>query len=309
MAGAQSESKSEWAKNGNRRCPIGKKKIHAMSYIKPQEVVSTMIESGVSKSKLPARDLLVRGMLSGALLGIATTLAITGSLQTVPLVGALIFPVGFVIIVLLGLELVTGNFALLPLAVFERRISFGAMLSAWGWVFLGNLIGSLAYAGIFWMGQSLCGHVPGGAVADKIVAIAEVKTTGFSAHGWAGMAGAFFRAVLCNWMVCFGVVMAMTSTSTGGKIAAAWLPIFIFFAQGFEHAVVNMFVIPCGMMFGAKVTVADWWMSNQLVVTLGNLAGGLLFTGLALYLTHHRRVVKTTPASISEAVSPAEGVI
>ena len=77
-----------------------------------------------------------------------------------------------------------------------------------------------------------------------------------------------------------------TTTSTLGKIVTAWMPIFIFFAQGFEHAVVNMFVIPTGMMLGAKVTFADWWLWNQIPVTLGNLIGGFVFTGLALYLTH-----------------------
>ena len=56
----------------------------------------------------------------------------------------------------------------------------------------------------------------------------------------------FVKAMLCNWMVCLGVVMAMSSTSTIGRIAGAWMPILIFFAQGFEHSVVNMFVIPAG---------------------------------------------------------------
>ena len=71
------------------------------------------------------------------------------------------------------------------------------------------------------------------------------------------------------------------TTSTIGKIACAWMPIFIFFAQGFEHSVVNMFIIPTGMMMGAKVSVADWWLWNQIPVTLGNLVGGFIFTGLA----------------------------
>ena len=64
----------------------------------------------------------------------------------------------------------------------------------------------------------------------------------------------------------------MSTTSTVGKIVGAWMPVFMFFAQGFEHTVVNMFVIPTGMMMGAKVTVADWWLWNQIPVTLGNLS-------------------------------------
>src|SRR5437667_3677292 len=121
-----------------------------MAYVKPDAVVDQMIQIGAQKSRLPVRDLLVRGFLSGALLGFATTLAFTASLQTrVGLVGALVFPVGFVMIVLLGLELVTGNFAVVPLALREGRTSVGALLSNWGWVFLGNLVGSAFYALLF----------------------------------------------------------------------------------------------------------------------------------------------------------------
>ena len=100
--------------------------------------------------------------------------------------------------------------------------------------------------------------------------------------------------------------MAMTTSSTVGKIAAAWLPVFIFFAQGFEHSVVNMFVIPTGMMLGAKVTVFDWLFWNQIPVTLGNLVGGFVLTGLALYITHRPRTdLKPAPLTAPGQV-PAE---
>ena len=94
----------------------------------------------------------------------------------------------------------------------------------------------------------------------------------------------FVKAILCNWMVCLAIVAAMTTSSTIGKIACAYMPVFIFFAQGFEHSVVNMFIIPTGMMMGAKVTFAEWWLWNQIPVTLGNLAWRLHFHGArALY--------------------------
>ncbi len=102
--------------------------------------------------------------------------------------------------------------------------------------------------------------------------------------------------------MCLGVVMAMTSTSTIGKIVAAWLPIFTFFAQGFEHAVVNMFVIPTGMLMGAKVSLYQWWVWNQIPVTLGNILGGLLFTGLALYATYKP---EKPPVPASPVAAPA----
>lgn len=104
-----------------------------MPYVKPDAVVDSMIQAGINKGKLGVKDLLIRGALSGAFLGFATTLALTGTAQTgVGLIGALIFPVGFVMIVLLGLELVTGNFAVVPLGVMERKITISQMGRNWG---------------------------------------------------------------------------------------------------------------------------------------------------------------------------------
>src|SRR5437660_12332844 len=111
-----------------------------MSYVKPDAVVEQMVQAGVTKSQLPVRDLLTRGFLSGAFLGFATTLAVTASLQTkVGFVGALAFPVGFVMIVLLALELVTEHFALLPLGVREGKMTLAALLPNRSWVIVGNL--------------------------------------------------------------------------------------------------------------------------------------------------------------------------
>ena len=267
-----------------------------MSYVKPDAVLDQMVQAGVTKARLAPRDLLVRGFLSGTLLGFATTLAFTATLQTkVGLVGGLVFPVGFVMIVLLGLELVTGNFALLPLAVRERRIGVGELLGNWGLVFVGNLVGSLFYAWLFTLTVA-----PDSEMARQLVAVAQAKTLGYAKLGGHGMTVAVAKAILCNWMVTLGVVMALTSQSTAGKIAAMWLPILTFFAQGFEHSVVNMFAIPAGMMMGAEVSVREWWLWNQIPVTLGNIVGGMLFTGMALHVTYRKRAAAVTsvPAAI-----------
>jgi len=257
-----------------------------MDYTKPTDVVASMIDAGVKKLALGPQDLLIRGALSGALLGAATALAFTGAVTTgQPLVGALIFPVSLVMIVLLGLELVTGSFALVPLARLEGKASWNAVIANWSWVFLANLLGSIAFGALIAISLTNMGKADVAGVAARIVAVAEAKTIGNAALGTAGMVSVFVKGVLGNWLVCLGVVMAMTSTSTVGKIVATWLPIFLFFALGFEHAVVNMFIIPTGMLLGAKVNVFEWWVWNQIPVTLGNLVGGFVFTGLALYTT------------------------
>src|SRR6202162_5091404 len=116
----------------------------------------------------------------------------------------------------------------------------GSGVANWGWVFLGNLLGSVAYGILLAIALTNFWHAEPTGVAARIVATAEAKTIAYQALGAAGVITAFVKAMLCNWLVCLGVVMAMTSSSTVGKIAAAWLPIVTFFAQGFEHAVVNM---------------------------------------------------------------------
>lgn len=261
-----------------------------MDYKKPSEVVGMLIQAGVDKVRLAASDLWIRGILSGAILGFGTTLAVTATTQTgMGIVGAAIFPACFVIVVLMGFELVTGSFAVLPAAYFDGRITLKKMLKNLTLVYMANLLGGILYAGLFWVSATSTGHSSGNAVTAAIVKLAEAKTTGYAQYGGAGIFTAFVKGILCNWMVTMGVVMSLTSTSTLGKILAAWLPVFIFFAQGFEHAVVNMFVIPAGMLLGAKVSVTQWWLWNQLPVTLGNIVGGVVFTGLALYLTHGKK--------------------
>ena len=278
-----------------------------MDYVKPADVAVAMLDAGKRKLALRPSDLLIRGMLSGALLGVATSLAFTGAVQTgQPLVGAIIFPVGLIAIVLLGLELITGSFALTPLPWLNREASGSAVLINWGWVFIGNLIGSVAFGALLAIALTNMGTAAPTGVAARIIQIAEMKTTGYAAIGFAGLVTAFVKAMLCNWLVCLAVVLAMTTTSTIGKIACAWMPIFIFFAQGFEHSVVNMFIIPTGMMMGAKVTVAQWWLWNQIPVTLGNLVGGFIFTGLAIYMTYKPRAASTTVPAPTPSGVPAE---
>ena len=278
-----------------------------MDYVKPADVAKSMVETGGRKLALSTRDLLIRGILSGAILGVATSLAFNGAFTTgQPLVGAIIFPVGLIMIVLLGLELVTGSFALVPLPFLQGEATAGAVVTNCSWVFIGNLIGSVAYGALIAIALTDMGAIAPSGVASRIIAAAEAKTTGYAAFGFAGLVTVFVKGILCNWMVCLAVVLAMSTTSTIGKIATAWMPVFVFFAQGFEHSVVNMFIIPTGMMLGAKVTVADWWVWNQIPVTLGNLVGGFCFTGFALYWTYKPATALATEQTPMPATVPAE---
>jgi len=273
-------------------------------YVGPKELLQEAVQLAKRKSELTVRDMLIRGILAGAFLGYATSLVfVVLSQGLAPIVGAILFPVGFVILVLLGLELVTGNFALLPAGMMAGTVRFTKLLRNWGWVYLGNLIGSLLYAALFFVAITNWHTGNGGAVADLVKQAAQKKTLAYMALGPSGWGTALVKAVLCNWMVTIGAVLAMSSKSTAGKIAAMWLPIMTFFALGFEHSVVNMFLIPSGMMLGAPISVGQALLWNLLPVTLGNMVAGTLLTGMPLYATYPTQAV---PAASMAKALPVE---
>ncbi len=273
-----------------------------MDNVLPTELIGEALQTAKRKAGLSVRDLLLRGGLAGVFLGFATSLVFVVQTQGLPpIAGALLFPAGFVMLVLLGLELATGNFALLPPAVAAGEITLWKLLRNWWWVYLGNLGGSVVYALLFYLALTNCGINNGGAVGDLLRAAALKKTVAYQTAGAAGWATALIRAILCNWMVTVGTMLAMASRSTIGKIVAMWLPILTFFAQGFEHSIVNMFVIPSGMLLKAPISVGTWWIWNQIPVTIGNIVSGSLFTGLALYSTFQSKPAATPVQTAVEA--------
>lgn len=269
-----------------------------MSYVKPVELVSTIIDAGASKVMLSTRDTLVRSIMGGALLTIAAAFAVTVSVTTgIPLLGAALFPVGFIMLYLLGYDLLTGVFVLAPLAWFDKRpgVTVGGILRNWGLVFIGNFIGAFTVAVLMAIVVTYGFSVPPNEVGEAIGHIGEGRTVGYAEHGAAGMLTLFIRGVLCNWMVSTGIVLSMIAKDVPGKIMAMWMPIMLFFFMGFEHSVVNMFLFPSGLLLGGNFTIMDYLIWNEIPTVLGNLVGGLVFTALPLYLTYARGTSPRTP--------------
>ena len=265
-----------------------------MDYVNPHEAVNGARDAALRKASLPIGQMLLRGALAGAFLGYATSLAMQIVSQgSPPILGAICFPVGFVMLVLLGLELATGNFALLPIGYATGEIQLRALWRNWGWVYLGNLIGSVAYAVLFYLAITNFGTSSGGALGDQVRRAAQTKTLAYMALGTRGWGTALVKGILCNWMVTVGVVLALVSRSTIGKIFAMWLPITTFFAQGYEHSIVNMFVVPAGMFLGAPVSLSNWWLWNQIPVTVGNILAGALLTGIAFFVAYPQKATMT----------------
>ncbi|MCF6369086.1 formate/nitrite transporter family protein [Rhizobium halophilum] len=270
-----------------------------MSYVAPQELATKMIDAGEAKVFMSTKDTLIRAYMAGAILALAAAFAVTVTVNTGnPLLGALLFPVGFCLLYLMGFDLLTGVFTLTPLALFAKRpgVTVRGVLRNWGLVFVGNFAGAMTtaifMAIIFTTGFT---HAPD-AIGQKIGSIGEARTLGYAAAGASGMLTLFVRAVMCNWMVSTGVVAAMMSTSVSGKVIGMWMPILVFFYLGFEHSIVNMFLFPSGIMLGGQFTWMDYLLWNEIPTVVGNLVGGLTFVGGMIYATHYKTSPSRKPA-------------
>ncbi len=249
---------------------------------------------------MSTRDTVIRAYMAGAILALAA--AVRGhasACQTgVPIVGAALFPVGFCMLYLFGFDLLTGVFVLCAAGPDRQAPGRDARRRA-----------AQLGPGVH---RQLRRRLHGGRddgdrlhlrllvsrptrSAQVIGHIGEGRTVGYAAHGAAGMLTLFIRGVLCNWMVSAGVVGAMISTTVSGKVIAMWMPIMLFFFMTFEHSIVNMFLFPSGLLLGGKFTVMDYLIWNEIPTVVGNLVGGLAFTGLTLYATHIRTAPKRPP--------------
>jgi len=249
----------------------------------PSEIAQKMLDVSVKKARNTFGNMFMLGIMAGIFIAIggaaATVMWGTASdLGVSKYLGAAVFPVGLILVIIAGGELFTGN-NLMTLGLLNGRISPGELLKNWCAVYSGNFIGSILIAVLVYKGQ-LWGNAEGlNLVGQKAVAIANAKV-GLS------FSVAFFRAILCNIVVVLAVWMAIGASTVQGKVLTLWFPISAFVMSGYEHVIANMFFIPVGMFYGAPVTWGTMAVSNFLPVTLGNIVGGAVIVPLAYHLIY-----------------------
>lgn len=179
-----------------------------MSYLEPSEFVTKMVDAGESKVYMSTKDTLIRGYMAGAILALAAVFAITVAVKTgSPILGAVLFPVGFIMLYLMKFDLLTGVFMLVPLALLDKRpgVDMNQVLRNWGLVFLGNLGGALTVAFIMSFILTYGYNTDGGAIATKVASIGESRTLGYKEYGIEGWFTIFMRghaldALAVSWV-------------------------------------------------------------------------------------------------------------
>jgi len=280
-----------------------------MAFNTPAQIVVKGAGAGAYKTGLPEWNMLVRGFMSGAYIAMGAALATVCSTAVADNLGAgmgqlilgAVFPVGLIITVLCGAELFTGDAMLAPLAAFMGKTSWAKVIKLWIFVYIGNLIGSLVFAYIMANGPLVGFNAAGVATVNafglRAIAIGLAKV---SYVGTMGMWSAFLKGIACNWLVNLAILLGICADDVAGKFFGIWFPIMAFVSTGFEHSIANMYFIPAAVMTSGylneaqianltatKLQTLNWvtmWTNNVIIVTIGNIVGGMIFVGLLYFI-------------------------
>lgn len=248
----------------------------------PSEVIDTACKIGLNKLSLSScfsMRFFLLTILAGAYIALGGILSViigfgfpeftAGNPGLQKLLSGCAFPVGLILVVVLGAELFTGNNALLMPPLMRRQCGWGSVAVNWSAVWIGNFVGALL---LVYFLVYLTGLTASDPYRAAVIRIAEAKVS----MGWWTV---FLKGIGANWCVCLAIWLAMAAKSSGAKMFGCWLPVMTFVALGYEHAIANMFFIPCGMLEGASVTIWEMVWNNLIPATAGNIIGGALLVG------------------------------
>lgn len=250
----------------------------------PEEIAEITVATSEKKLQKSLLERLILGFIGGAMvsLGYLAYVRVTagmapevGGLAT--FLGASVFPIGLIVILLAGGELITGNMMVVSFGFLAKKASLGDLLKNWIVITLANLVGALFVAYFF-------GHVVGltgsGIYLEQTVNVAQGKIA-------ASAGQAFISGMGCNWFVGLALWLTYGAKEAAGKFLGAWFPIMAFVAIGFQHSVANMFIIPAAI-FEGQVTWLEF-LQNVIPVYLGNIVGACVFISLFYYLAYYRK--------------------
>lgn len=260
----------------------------------PKEIAETTVEVGCGKVEIMNNSvrIMILSVLAGCYISLGGILSLMvgfgfpGVTAENPamqkLMSGCMFPVGLILVVVLGAELFTGNNALLVPGCIKRRYGVGAMLKNWLLVYVWNFIGAIVFTYFFVYYVGLTSASP---YHDAIISIAESKVS----MPWLTV---FIKGIGANWCVCLAVWLALSGHTLIDKVVGCWWPVMAFVVLGYEHCIANMFFIPCGMLEGAQVSIGQFVICNLVPSTLGNIVGGALFVGCVQGYLHLKATSK-----------------
>lgn len=192
-----------------------------MDAFTPQQTIELVSRIGTKKAYMRLDKLFVNSLMAGPLLAFGCAVLVStnaspwyqehapGLIRTL---GALLFPVGLVMIVLSGADLFTSNVMFMWTAFLHRRITIWDLSKNWVVSYLGNLGGMLFTVCIIFGYGGVFEETPD--YQNEAVRFAVQKA---QQPRWQMI---FLRAIGANWLVCFAVFISISSREVVSKIVA-----------------------------------------------------------------------------------------
>ncbi|KUP06617.1 transporter [Bacillus coahuilensis p1.1.43] len=256
------------------------------------EAVTKCIELAVKKKKLletSVTQYMIRAALAGVYIGFAIILCFklgeffhVANSPATYLMSAIFFGIALILIIYGEAELFTGNTMYFTMSTLDRKTSYKDLVKNWLFCYSGNVLGAILFTGLI-VGTGLLASIPMNHLLFEVV---EKKM-----H--TGTSELFFRAILCNWIVCLSIFIPMQMKEDMAKIFSMFLLVFTFFLSGYEHSIANfvLFFISLAVPHPGGITIAGF-VHNIVPVTIGNIIGGGFFMGVLYYY------VTSTPKKI-----------
>ncbi|MBW6410460.1 formate/nitrite transporter family protein [Clostridium weizhouense] len=245
-------------------------------YTSDMDIISNSAKNKYNLSKANTIKYLIRAVVAGFYLVVAIILSYTTGAVLInnhpevsKIMVAATFSIALALIVFLGGELFTGNNLIMGMGFYTQKCTFKMVLRVWGLSYLGNFIGAIILSFIF---------VKSGAsmnlIKEYVANIVEIKL-----H--LPIMDMFLRGILCNFIVCLGVLSTIRLKSESGKLIMMFWCVFAFVIAGFEHSIANMGIFSVGYFSsgGLPLTLIA---KNLFWVTFGNIIGGAVLLALPL---------------------------
>lgn len=254
-----------------------------MNYFTPAEASDAFRITAVNKSKRTLPEFAVMAILGGAFiaLGGLLTVMVAGGMPGVAVanpgivkfVAGALFPVGLIMVSITGADLFTSNCAGYTFPLIKKELPVLQIVKILILSYLFNFVGTQFIAFILSGNVGLFDADPW---RSYLHTYSEAKVN-------KDFMTVFVKGIGANWLVCLGMLMGYTAKDTIGRAIGIWVPVMMFVTMGYEHSIANMFFIPAAIYTGAGISWSDFFVTNLLPSTLGNIIGGMLLVGCVYY--------------------------
>lgn len=274
------------------------------NFLSIKEAVNKYVAGCDTKVNSTVGKLLIKAMMAGMMIamgaaGSSVAAHAVDNVGLARLTAGVVFPVGLMMVILMGAELFTGD-CLMVMGTLSGKHSVLQLVKVLVIVYAGNFIG----AGLLAWAISGCGQLgySGGLLGAYTIKVALGKAT-------INFGAAVVSGILCNILVCAAVIMALCAKDISGKLLASFFVIMLFVTGGYEHCVANMYYITAGLLaklnpsyvqvameqYGYTMqqldalNIPNFLFKNLLSVTIGNIVGGMAVVGLPLWYVNKEK--------------------